>query len=80
MDSYLGCLVVNNFLVSEITFIAHQKFVDIFTSISIYLLQPLLHIIKRFLRDKTMMVKGDLHIKVLKLLKIMEVMECTFCL
>lgn len=42
---YLGCCVVHYFLSGEVTLVAHQKLVDIFTGIAVDFLKPLLDVV-----------------------------------
>lgn len=48
-SSHLGRCVVHHLLGGEVTLVAHEKLVNIFTSVAVNLLQPLLHIVVRFL-------------------------------
>lgn len=50
--TYLCCCIVYYFLCGQITFVPHQQLVDVFTGITVYLLQPLFYIIERLLGDK----------------------------
>lgn len=46
---YLSCLIRNDLICSEVTFITNQKLVHVFACISIYFIQPLLNIIEAIL-------------------------------
>lgn len=52
LSTYLCCCIVYYFLCGQITFVPHQQLVDVFTGITVYLLQPLFYIIERLLGDK----------------------------
>lgn len=52
ISTYLRCCIVYYFLCGQITFVPHQQLVDVFTGITVYLLQPLFYIIERLLGDK----------------------------
>lgn len=56
--TYLCCCIVYYFLCGQITLVPHQQLVDVFTGITVYLLQPLLDIIERLLRDKRTVSKA----------------------
>ncbi len=46
---YLSSLVVNNFFGGQVRLVAHKQLVHILTSISVNLIQPLLHIVETLL-------------------------------
>lgn len=56
--TYLCCCIVYYFLCGQITLVPHQQLVDIFTGITVYLLQPLLDIIERLLWEKRIVSKA----------------------
>jgi hypothetical protein len=45
-ETYLGCVVVYDFLCGQIALVADKELVDTFTSITINLLQPLLDVVE----------------------------------
>lgn len=45
VQPYLGCCVVHHFLCGQVTLVAHQKLVNIFTGIAVNFLKPLLDIV-----------------------------------
>lgn len=59
--TYLCCCIVYYFLCGQITLVPHQQLVDVFTGITVYLLQPLFYIIERLLGDKRTVSKTPHH-------------------
>lgn len=48
---YLGCCIVHYFLGGQVTLVAHQKLVDIFTGIAVDFLKPLLNVVIGLLQN-----------------------------
>lgn len=48
--SYLGCSVVHHLLGGQVALVADQQLVDVLAGVAVDLLQPLLHVVERFLR------------------------------
>lgn len=48
-EMYLASLIRNDLFVCEITLVSNKKLVNILTGISVYFIQPLLHIVKALL-------------------------------
>lgn len=49
---------VNNFFCSKVALIPNKKFVNILARVTIYFLQPLFHIVKRFLKKIDLVTTG----------------------
>ena len=52
LHSYLSCCVIHYFLGGQITLVAHQKLVDIFTGVAVNFLKPLLDIVIGLLHNE----------------------------
>lgn len=50
---YLSSSSIHYFFTNEVRLVSHQQPGDIFTGITVYLVQPLLHIVKGFLTKKS---------------------------
>lgn len=48
---YLGCCVVHYFLSGQVTLVAHQKLVNIFTGVAVDFLKPLLDVVVGLLHN-----------------------------
>lgn len=49
MFTHRSCGMIDNLLGGQVALVAHQQLIDIFTCVSLNLLQPLLDIVKRLL-------------------------------